>query len=830
MFDSILHPIFMMLSGVATFILGWNVYFIRSFRISSLGFNKRISTPYILYSLSLFIWVLSNAFFYSPLLPQVEESTALAVALFTNIVSFSSFVFVCAITQVLVSDIDNNWSRKGQSLILISLSILAGYLNYLPGRTINHISIKGVGRFTIELGPEAIWFFFSIVILLALTIRNIWLYSRKTRALQQIRSIYMFVSIFILMLSPLIFNDAIPIIWRDFSMIWLPATFAIASMLLIGYALITSRFYSHRYVAYSMLAFVFSNLIIMMPLALIINSLSSEHINFAIIVSCLLTGFTWQKIYQSTLRYSSQLVYGQKLSPDNKIRSLSNEFQKSTSNAFTEIAKTLGIEQHDLQLVSNLQDEKIYTSQLYGQDSVLIYDEIEELILNNHSINKMLENIYYKMKSENVALVLPIFDYNNSMSHLLLVKKKRVGHLYFCEEVKALQHVLIRAQGYINADRKVHQAQALANSIAHEMRNPLAQVQFQFELLEAKLEQSSCQQELSKELTNGKMAIERGRQLIDIILREVNDSALEHEPTHETSIRSSITQAVERYAYESGDIRERIEININPDFCAKVNETLFNFVIFNLLRNAIYYFDSYPDSMVEIKTLSGKYENFLIIRDTGPGIPTSLLKRIFDDFFTYSKSGGSGLGLGYCRRVMKSFGGSIQCYSKIGEYTEFHLSFPAGTLPSSPRYQPELNQDLLSLETNAKVTLPPQIQMPTIMVVDDKEVQRHLVKLLLNQLGYDVILANNGQVAVDTIAVHNVDFVFMDIQMPVMNGFEAASMIRKMHPGLPIYALSGESGYIELEKIRQTMDGRLTKPTTKEALKQTIENAFLSHN
>lgn len=430
------------------------------------------------------------------------------------------------------------------------------------------------------------------------------------------------------------------------------------------------------------------------------------------------------------------------------------------------------------------------------------------------------------MHADNVALVLPIFDDNNSMSHLLLAKKKQGGGIYFYEEIKALQHVLVKAQGYINADRKVHQAQALANSIAHEMRNPLAQVQFQFEVLEAKLHHNACREELEHELSKGQMAIDRGRQLIDIILREVNDSSLEQEPTSETSVRHSITQAVERYAYESEIVRERIKVDICPDFNVEVNETLFNFVIFNLLRNAIYYFDSYPNSRVEITALSSKYENFLVIRDTGPGIPHSLLNRIFDDFFTYSKSGGSGLGLGYCRRVMKSFGGSIQCYSKLDEYTEFHLSFPASTLSSPPSSLPATQGETEPSTRHDSAELPANISVPTVMVVDDKEVQRQLVKLLLQQLGYDVILANNGQVAIDILDENPVDFILMDVQMPVMNGFEAATYIKKTHPSLPIYALSGESGQIELEKIRQTMDGRLSKPTTKKALQQTIEAAL----
>ncbi|MBA5762627.1 response regulator [Vibrio sp. 404] len=826
MFDSISHPIFVILAGVSAVIAGWLIYFIRSFRIARSSFDKRVGFSYIAYSTSILLWVLSNTFFYSPLLTRVDESVVLNFALFANLVSFSAFAFACLITNILVFDVDTRRSRHLQIAILCGLTLFALYVNLQPGKTISAVSVKGIGSFIIEVGPMATWFFSSVVFLLLLTVRNILLYSKRARALHLIKSLYMLTGICVFMVSTIVMHGVIPLLWGDFSLVWLPPTLAVSEMLLIGYGLLTSRFYSNKHVAYSAIAITLTSIVIITPIVTVVNALSTNDFTVVIIVSCLVTGFTWNKIYKSTLRYSSRLVYGQKLSPDHQIRSLNHEFQKSTANAFIEIAKALGIEQHDLQLVSNLQDEKLYTSQLYNQNSVLIFEEIEEIVITNSENNQLSKKIYDKMHADNVALVLPIFDDNNNMSHLLLAKKKQGGGIYFYEEIKALQHVLVKAQGYINADRKVHQAQALANSIAHEMRNPLAQVQFQFEILEAKLHHNACREELDLELSKGQMAIDRGRQLIDIILREVNDSSLEQEPTCDTSIRHSITQAVERYAYESEVIRERIKVDISPDFSAKVNETLFNFVIFNLLRNAIYYFDSYPESRVVITTLLGKYENFLVIRDTGPGIPHSLLNRIFDDFFTYSKSGGSGLGLGYCRRVMKSFGGSIQCYSKLDEYTEFHLSFPASTLASPPTSLPAMQRETESSTSHDSAELTANINVPTVMVVDDKEVQRQLVKLLLQQLGYDVILANNGQVAIDILDGNSVDFILMDVQMPVMNGFEAATCIKKTHPNLPIYALSGESGKIELEKISQTMDGRLSKPTTKKELQQTIEAAL----
>ncbi|WP_162046583.1 response regulator [Vibrio taketomensis] len=112
------------------------------------------------------------------------------------------------------------------------------------------------------------------------------------------------------------------------------------------------------------------------------------------------------------------------------------------------------------------------------------------------------------------------------------------------------------------------------------------------------------------------------------------------------------------------------------------------------------------------------------------------------------------------------------------------------------------------------------------MVVDDNQCQRELVQMLLTRLGYQVVLATNGQDAINTLEKCMVDFVLMDIRMPVMNGFEATQQIKQCHPALPVFALSGESGEYELQKIAQTMDGRLSKPATIQELKRAVELAL----
>jgi two-component system autoinducer 1 sensor kinase/phosphatase LuxN len=200
------------------------------------------------------------------------------------------------------------------------------------------------------------------------------------------------------------------------------------------------------------------------------------------------------------------------------------------------------------------------------------------------------------------------------------------------------------------------------------------------------------------------------------------------------------------------------------------------------------------------------------------------VQRIFDDFFTYRKSGGSGLGLSYCRRAMALFHGQIQCRSVYGQYTEFTLSFPVVEASIQQEESHLSSYQVVQLEADPEKhctakELPHEIN---VLVTDDNPTQRALVKLYLKQLGFYVYEAANGLEAIDRVNQHRIDLVLMDVQMPVMGGLEACAAIKKTHPTLPVIALSGESGEYEVAQIQQTMDDRLTKPTTKQLLEKTI--------
>ncbi|MGL6056065.1 MAG: response regulator, partial [Vibrio metschnikovii] len=522
--------------------------------------------------------------------------------------------------------------------------------------------------------------------------------------------------------------------------------------------------------------------------------------------------------------------------PVEQILALEEDFKLSIDDAMRRLGELLQIPSDKLRLVSSNHSEAVYARYLSSKQTALVFDELFEKLDNTVTEKSSVKALYDKMSANNTALVMPLFGHGKSVTHLLISPHKINNQMFSHEEISALQTLLTRIQSIIEADRRIHQSRALANSIAHEMRNPLSQVQLCFEMLKKHVEHQAPAQQIKQDIESGQAAIQRGRQLIDIILREVSDSSPEHEPVTMTSIHKAVDQAVSQYGFENEKVVERIHLPQQDDFVVKLNETLFNFVIFNLIRNAIYYFDSYPNSQIKITTQTGTYENILIFKDTGPGIDETIADKIFDDFFSYQKSGGSGLGLGYCQRVMRSFGGRIECKSRLGEFTEFHLSFPI--VPNAPQadslrtpYFDDWQSNQTAAEDNSVPSpivnsLSSHNPTPTVLIVDDKEIQRTLVKLYLDQLGISSLQANNGESAVNIVKTHSIDLILMDIQMPVMNGFEASQIIKAHSPDIPIIALSGESGNHELKMISLLMDGRLDKPTSLNALQRLLNYWF----
>ncbi|MEZ8043921.1 response regulator [Vibrio sp. 10N.237.312.C02] len=818
--------------------------------------------PYIAYSICIITWISSNAYFHTGLLPGLGTTAAIFAAKLANLSSFLAFAFAYYFSCQLAAENRSGKIHRWQQTILASMTGYSFYINLTPGLTVEDVTITAPSQFVIEFGPHTPYFFIGVISLIALTLTNLVTMRANSSKLTLAKTNYMITGILVFMLSTATIHIGVAYFLRDFSLTWLPPALSLSEMLFVGYALLTSRFYSFKYLTYISLNVLLVCAILVIPFCTVFIPLTDGNQWLLAIPICAIIGITWSPIYKRVSPYSSLLVYRNKKTPVQQILALEEGFKLSIDDAMRRLGRQLQIPEDKLRLVNSNYNETFYEDYLSSKESVLVFDELSEELDDTALAKRSLKALYDKMSSNNTALVMPLFGHKKSVTHLLVSSHKSNNRMFSNEEISALQTLLTRVQSTIEADRRIRQSRALANSIAHEMRNPLAQVQLHFEVLKQHIDNQAPTQQILTDIENGQAAIQRGRQLIDIILREVSDSSPEHGPITMTSIHKAVDQAVSHYGFENEKIIERIRLPQHADFVAKLNETLFNFVIFNLIRNAIYYFDSYPDSQIEISTKTGSYENVLTFRDTGPGIDEAIVHKVFDDFFSFQKSGGSGLGLGYCQRVMRSFGGRVECHSKLGEFTEFHLYFPI--VPNAPKAEtlrtPYFNgwKHNQSTEDKAEADVKPESQTPsgdiepepastlteskqtertqaenqpasshlapTVLIVDDKEVQRTLVQMYLSRLGVNSLQAKNGENAVELFRSHKVDLILMDVQMPIMNGFDASQIIKARSPQTPIIALSGESGQRELDMIRKLMDGRLEKPTSLNALQHLLDN------
>ena len=235
----------------------------------------------------------------------------------------------------------------------------------------------------------------------------------------------------------------------------------------------------------------------------------------------------------------------------------------------------------------------------------------------------------------------------------------------------------------IDAERKLRATQALAGSIAHEMRNPLSQIRFNLQRMQQALPQPSTLAEpqtlgvrqvdaLYRHLAESELAVSRGLQVIAMSLDEVSAKPFDSASFSFLSAADASRKAVQEYGYESDEERGRVRLEVVEDFSFRGDETAYLFVLFNLIKNALYYLPLREDGRVTV-TIDRQQVR---VRDNGPGVAPDMLAHMFEPFHSVGKSGGSGLGLAYCQRVMRAFGGDIACESVTGEFTQFTMRLP----------------------------------------------------------------------------------------------------------------------------------------------------------
>ncbi len=276
-------------------------------------------------------------------------------------------------------------------------------------------------------------------------------------------------------------------------------------------------------------------------------------------------------------------------------------------------------------------------------------------------------------------------------------------------------------------------------------------------------------------------------------------------------------------------------INLDYRWESGVPETIqtdpyrFKQLLLNLVGNAIKFTSQGSVLIVVRLDASGAAPALVVeVRDTGIGIAPEKIDAIFQPFVQADDSvtrqfGGTGLGLAIGKKIAIALGGDLTVASTLGKGSTFTVRIATGPLSGAPLLETPPTEPVADIREST--TASSDLSGARVLVVDDGDTNRRLLKLLLERCGATVHLAENGQVAVDMATRKSYDAILLDMQMPVMDGYTAARRLRDTGYRGPVIALTAHAMKGDREKCEEAgCTGYLPKPIDATLLYETLES------
>ena len=256
----------------------------------------------------------------------------------------------------------------------------------------------------------------------------------------------------------------------------------------------------------------------------------------------------------------------------------------------------------------------------------------------------------------------------------------------------------------VEHENKVSLAKSFGASIAHEMRNPLSGLSTSINAIQSILtypkysdirgRYTLSTQELKQLHDVGNEAMEMiqsGNETIDLLLTSIDENRVSRSTFQKHSAQAVIEYSIDSFNHKRLSDKSIITLEVQNDFEFLGSDTLLKYVMYNLFKNAIHHRSS-GEFYIHVIINSNDETNQVVVTDNGYGISSDVMRHIFQDFYTTGKSGSHGLGLPFCQKVMRSFGGEIKCQSEVEQFTQFTMTFPSLTSKSVNEIKNELRK------------------------------------------------------------------------------------------------------------------------------------------
>ena len=405
----------------------------------------------------------------------------------------------------------------------------------------------------------------------------------------------------------------------------------------------------------------------------------------------------------------------------------------------------------------------------------------------------------------------PVFDAQGELSFVVMSLKDITDQTRAQERLREAKEL---------AENAARMKENFLANMSHEIRTPLNAITGFSTLLENTPLNAEQAEYIGAVRTASKNLLSIVNDILDISKMEAGMLQLEAVPFSLTALVESIGTMLQPLVAEKN---LKLRMNTDPALPPVVlgDPTRLTQILLNLAGNAVK-FTERGEVEVRVETLN-RTDAWVRVRfsvhDTGIGIPPDVLPHVFERFrqestFTTRRYGGSGLGLNIVKSLADMQGGQVTVESTLGAGSCFAVELDYALVHD---VQPEALAPILPGQT-----LP--ASSANILVVEDNVMNQKLAVAVLNRLGFRSEVAENGQKALEKLRERSYDVVLMDIQMPIMDGYETTRLIRnELQSSVPIIAMTAHALVGERENTLQVgMNDFISKPFQMEELLRVI--------